>query len=47
MRNHDLHPVRIVIPPAQFAEWCSGRAVMTASVARHRFAREVLGLRNN
>ena len=42
LREQGHHPIRIVIVPADFAEWCSKRRLPLDSGARRQFVRYVL-----
>jgi hypothetical protein len=41
-REQGLHPVRIVIVPADFAGWCARRKLRMDAVARRQFVRYLL-----
>lgn len=42
LREQGHHPIRIVIVPDDFAEWCSKRRLPLDAVARRQFVRYVL-----
>ena len=42
LREQGYHPIRIVIVPADFAEWCGKRQLRLDATARRQFVRYVL-----
>jgi hypothetical protein len=42
LREQGHHPIRIVIVPADFAEWCGKRRLMLDSAARRQFVSYLL-----
>ena len=42
LREQGHHPIRVVIVPADFAEWCSKRRMPLDLAARRQFVRYVL-----
>ena len=45
LREQGHHPIRIVIVPSEFSEWCSKRRLPLDAVARRQFVRYVLAER--